>query len=51
MQELQSLLKIPISLYTECEPDNIPSIRNASKLFGQPRRQPNGRLIFLKQYS
>jgi len=50
MQALQLLLKIPVSLYAECEPNNIPSIRNASKLFGQPKTEANGRLLFLKNY-
>lgn len=51
MKALQLLLKIPVSLYAECEPNNIPSIRNASKLFGQPKTEANGRLLFLKNYS
>lgn len=51
MQALQLLLKIPISLYAECERNNIPSIGNASKLFGQPKTEANDRLLFLKNYS
>jgi len=50
MQALQLLLKIPVSLYAECEPNNIPSIKNASKLFGLPKTEANGRLLFLKNY-